>query len=54
MVGKFEHTPNTLQKVYDCLKNEKPEIILDKNTIEKAKKPIEKMLKISRNLNSIK
>lgn len=45
---------NTLQKVYDCLKNEKPEIILDKNTIEKAKKPIKKMLKISRNLNLIK
>ena len=45
---------NTLQKVYDCLKNEKPEIILDKNTIEKARKPIEKMLEISRNINMIK
>lgn len=45
---------NTLQKVYNCLKNEKPEIILDNNTIEKAKKPIEKMLQISQKLNIIK
>ena len=41
---------NTLEKLYDCLVNEKPEIILDKYLIERAQKPIKKMLKISEKL----
>lgn len=45
---------NTLQKLYLCLKNEQPEIILDEKTIENAKKPIKKMLEISRLHNLIK
>lgn len=38
---------NTLKKLYDCLKNEQPEIILDKKIIKNAKKPLLKMLEIS-------
>ncbi len=37
---------NTLQKVYDCLLNESPEITISAELIEKAKVPIERMLKI--------
>lgn len=35
---------NTLEKLYYCLKNERPEIQLDKQLIEKALKPIDRML----------
>jgi quinolinate synthase len=45
---------NTMEKLYLCLKNEKPEIKLDPETIEKARKPIEKMLEISKKANLIK
>lgn len=45
---------NTIQKLYLCLKNETPEIKLDAETIEKAKKPILRMLEISRAANLIK
>jgi quinolinate synthase len=38
---------NTLEKLYLSMKNETPEILLDQYTIEKAKKPIERMLKLS-------
>lgn len=38
---------NTLQKVYLCLKYEKPEIILPADVIEKARIPIERMLELS-------
>jgi len=41
---------NTLEKLYECLKNEKPEIILDKYLIERAQKPIRRMLEISEKL----
>ena len=41
---------NTLEKLYNCLKEEKPEIILDKNLIERAEKPIRRMLEISEKL----
>lgn len=44
---------NTMEKVYLCLKNEKPEITLDEETIRLAKKPIDKMLDISKKLNII-
>lgn len=38
---------NTLQKVYDCLVNESPEIIIDEDTRLKALIPIDRMLKLS-------
>lgn len=38
---------NTLEKLYNCLKNEKPEITLDKDLIDKAVVPIKRMLEIS-------
>jgi quinolinate synthase len=41
---------NTLEKLYNCLKYEQPEIILDSGIIEKAKKPIIKMLELSSRL----
>jgi quinolinate synthase len=37
----------TLEKIYNALKNETPEVIIDKELIEKAKKSIIKMLEIS-------
>jgi quinolinate synthase len=39
---------NTLQKVYLCLKYEKPEIILSPEVMDKARIPIERMLELSR------
>ena len=45
---------NTMEKLYRCMLDEKPEITLDNNIIEMAKKPINKMLDISRKLNLIK
>jgi quinolinate synthase len=41
---------NTLEKLYNCLKFEQPEIIIDKKLREKAVKPILKMLEISKEL----
>ncbi len=38
---------NTLEKLYNCLKIEKPEIILDELIIKQARKPIQKMLDIT-------
>jgi quinolinate synthase len=38
---------NTLEKIYDCLTYDKNEILLDEKIIEKAKKPILKMLELS-------
>lgn len=39
---------NTLDKLYRCMLNERPEITMDAETIEKARLPIERMLDISR------
>ncbi|MBU1014299.1 MAG: quinolinate synthase NadA [Bacteroidetes bacterium] len=44
---------NTMEKLYLCLKNEKPEILLSEELINKAKLPILKMLDISKKLNII-
>jgi quinolinate synthase len=44
---------NTMEKLYLALKNEQPEIILDEKTMEMARKPIERMLEISRELKLI-
>jgi len=38
---------NTLEKLYECLLTEKPEIVLDENIRKKAVKPIKKMLEMS-------
>lgn len=40
---------NTLEKLYLCMLNEKPEITLSDEIIEKAKKPILRMLELSKN-----
>jgi len=44
---------NTMEKVYLALKNETPSISLDAETIEKALVPIDRMLKISKELKLI-
>lgn len=41
---------NTLEKLYLCLKNEMPEINVPQHIIERAVKPIERMLEISASL----
>ncbi|MBU0696938.1 MAG: quinolinate synthase NadA [Bacteroidetes bacterium] len=41
---------NTLEKLYLCLKNELPEVDVPREIIEKARKPIERMLEISAKL----
>lgn len=45
---------NTMEKLYRCMRDEKPEIKLDTETINKAIIPINRMLDISRKLNLIK
>jgi len=44
---------NTMQKLYDCMNNETPEITLPDDVIEKARLPIERMLDISRKVGLI-
>ena len=41
---------NTMEKLYNCLKYEMPEIYIDKDIQEKAVRPIRKMLEISEQL----
>ncbi len=41
---------NTMEKLYNCLKYEMPEIFVDEEVRQKAVKPIEKMLEISAKL----
>lgn len=38
---------NTLEKLYLCMKNGKPEIVMNESTLRKALKPIERMLEMS-------
>lgn len=45
---------NTMEKLYLCLKNERPEITLSDKVIEEAGKPIWRMLEISKQLNLIR
>ena len=45
---------NTLEKLYLCLKNERPEIQLSVETIQRAKEPIMRMLEISKKLQLVK
>jgi quinolinate synthase len=42
---------NTLEKLYLCMKNELPEVTVPKDIIERAVKPIERMLEISAKLS---
>lgn len=44
---------NTMQKLYLCMKNEQPQIHLSDEVIIKARRPIERMLEISRSLGLI-
>jgi len=39
---------NTLEKLYNCMLHELPEIVLDKGLMEKARRPIERMLNLGR------
>lgn len=39
---------NTLEKLADCLRNESPEVTVDKKLAEKALRPIKKMLEMSK------
>lgn len=45
---------NTLEKLYRCLRDEQPEILLDVEMIERARRPIVRMLDMSRELGIIK
>ena len=45
---------NTLEKLYKCLRDEQPEIVMSAELIEAARKPIVRMLDISRQLGIIK
>lgn len=45
---------NTLEKLYRCLRDETPEITMSSEMIEKAAKPIVRMLEMSRELGIIK
>lgn len=38
---------NTLEKLYNCLLNESPEITLDKELLERSKKPLNRMMELS-------
>jgi len=44
---------NTMEKLYLALENEQPEILMDEKLMEQARKPIERMLEISRKLKII-
>ncbi|MBN3035188.1 MAG: quinolinate synthase NadA [Bacteroidales bacterium] len=44
---------NTLEKLYLCLRNEQPEIIMPEDLMEQAGKPIFKMLEISKKLHKV-
>jgi quinolinate synthase len=45
---------NTMEKLYYCIKNERPEILILPEIITQAVKPIRKMLEISKTMNLIK
>jgi quinolinate synthase len=40
----------TIEKIYNCLKNEKPEILIDNDVLIKAQRPIKRMMEISEKL----
>ena len=42
------HEKNYIAKILDCLENETNELIMDHETIEKARKSVERMAEIGR------
>jgi quinolinate synthase len=40
----------TVEKIYNCLKTEKPEIYIEGKLLGDAQKPIKRMMEISKNL----
>ena len=40
----------TLEKIFKCLRDEKPQILIEDKTLRRAKKPIVRMMKISEKL----
>lgn len=44
---------NTMQKIYNCMNQESPEILLNEEVIQKALVPINKMLELSKELKLI-
>jgi len=40
----------TMKKIYNCLKDERPEIFVDAEIINAARKPIKRMMEISEKL----
>jgi quinolinate synthase len=44
---------NTMEKLYLALENEQPEIMMDETLMQQARKPIDRMLEISRKLKII-
>ena len=45
---------NTLEKLYKCLQTEQPEILMSPEIIEAAKRPIVRMLEMSKQLGILK
>ncbi|WP_290381394.1 quinolinate synthase NadA, partial [uncultured Muribaculum sp.] len=41
---------NTMEKLYNCLKYEQPQVEVDSEIADKARRPIERMLEISEKL----
>ncbi|MCC8071146.1 MAG: quinolinate synthase NadA [Bacteroidales bacterium] len=39
---------NTMHKLYQCLKDEQPEVLVDEAIMERARRPIERMLEMSK------
>jgi quinolinate synthase len=44
---------NTMEKLYLCLKNEKPEITIPEAIMDKARRPIQRMMELSRKVNLV-
>ena len=45
---------NTLEKLYTCLRDESPEIVMDADLMDRARRPILRMLEMSKSLGLIK
>ena len=53
-VGSTKAMLNYIENLYACLRDETPEIVMDAETIERAKTPIVRMLEMSKQLGIIK
>jgi quinolinate synthase len=45
---------NTLEKLYLCMRDRHPEITMDRETMERARLPVERMLEMSKHLAPVK